>query len=59
MMVYPVKHSPLLRQPEHFITRDELKALVQKVTHNLVNIKDETYEEVNYLIPIRFYRDLA
>lgn len=44
MMVYPVKHSPLLRQPEHFITRDELKALVQKVTHNLVNIKDETGE---------------
>ncbi|WP_262865840.1 hypothetical protein, partial [Salmonella enterica] len=34
MMVYPVKHSPLLRQPEHFIARDELKALVQKVTHN-------------------------
>ncbi len=26
MMVYPVKHSPLLRQPEHFIARDELKA---------------------------------
>lgn len=44
MMVYPVKHSPLLRQPEHFIARDELKALVQKVTHNLVNIKDETGE---------------
>lgn len=34
MMVYPVKHSPLLRQPEHFIARDELKAPVQKVTHN-------------------------
>lgn len=44
MMVYPVKHSPLLRQPEHFIARDELKALIQKVTHNLVNIKDETGE---------------
>lgn len=44
MMVYPVKHSPQLRQPEHFIARDELKALVQKVTHNLVNIKDETGE---------------
>ncbi|WP_224774868.1 hypothetical protein, partial [Citrobacter freundii] len=25
MIVYPVKHSPLLRQPEHFIARDELK----------------------------------
>ncbi|WP_249920611.1 hypothetical protein, partial [Salmonella enterica] len=24
MMVYPVKHSPLLRQPEHFIARDEI-----------------------------------
>ncbi len=21
MMVYPVKHSPLLRQPEHFIAK--------------------------------------
>lgn len=30
MMVYPVKHSPLLRQPEHFIARDELKALGAK-----------------------------
>ena len=44
MIVYPVKHSPLLRQPEHFIARDELKALIKKVTHNLVNIHDETGE---------------
>jgi len=38
MKVWPVKHSPLLRQPERFIARDELKSLIQKVTHNLVNI---------------------
>lgn len=44
MIVYPVKHSPLLRQPEHFIARDELKTLIKKVTHNLVNIHDETGE---------------
>lgn len=44
MIVYPVKHSPLLRQPERFIARDELKALIQKVTYNLVNIKDDTGE---------------
>lgn len=25
MKVWPVKHSPLLRQPERFIARDELK----------------------------------
>lgn len=44
MKVWPVKHSPLLRQPERFIARDELKALIQKVTHNLVNIHDKTGE---------------
>ena len=42
MKVWPVKHSPLLRQPERFIARNELQALIQKVTHNLVNIKDES-----------------
>ena len=42
MIIYPVKHSPLLCQPEHFIARDELKTLIHKVTDNLVNIKDET-----------------
>lgn len=30
MIVYPVKHSPLLRQPEHFIAGDELKALIKR-----------------------------
>ena len=42
MKVWPVKHSSLLRQPERFISREELKALIQTVTTNLVNIKDET-----------------
>lgn len=42
MIVYPVKHSPLLCQPERFIARDELKSLIHKLTDNLVNIKDET-----------------
>ncbi|NUU68226.1 glycoside hydrolase family 88 protein [Enterobacteriaceae bacterium BIT-l23] len=44
MIVYPVKHSPLLRQPTRFIARDELKSLIHKVTDNLVNIHDETGE---------------
>lgn len=30
MIVYPVKHSLLLRQPEHFIAVDELKALIKR-----------------------------
>lgn len=30
MIVYPVKHSPLLRQPEYFIAVDELKTLIKK-----------------------------
>ncbi|WP_171998178.1 glycoside hydrolase family 88 protein [Cronobacter sp. JZ38] len=42
MIVWPVKHSPLLRQPERFIARDELKAMIHKITDNLINIKDET-----------------
>lgn len=42
MKVWPVKHIPLLRQPERFIARNELQALIQKVTQNLVNIKDES-----------------
>ncbi|MBV4411617.1 glycoside hydrolase family 88 protein [Enterobacteriaceae bacterium YMB-R22] len=44
MKIYPVKHSPLLRQPERFITRDALKALINRVTDNLVAIRDETGE---------------
>lgn len=41
MKVWPVKHSPLLRQPERFISREALQALIQTVTNNLVNIRDE------------------
>jgi hypothetical protein len=36
--------SELLRQPEYFITRDEVKGLIHKVANNLINIKDETGE---------------
>ena len=35
MKVWPVKHSPLLRQPERFIARSELQALIRNVTQNL------------------------
>lgn len=41
MKVWPVKHSPLLRQPERFIARSELQALIRNVTQNTVNIKDD------------------
>jgi unsaturated rhamnogalacturonyl hydrolase len=30
MKVWPVKHSPLLRQPAHFISRHELQSLIKK-----------------------------
>ncbi|WP_025121111.1 MULTISPECIES: glycoside hydrolase family 105 protein [unclassified Serratia (in: enterobacteria)] len=44
MLVYPVKHSPLLRQPERFISRQELQQLIENLVENLVNITDETGE---------------
>ncbi len=44
MHVFEVKHSALLRQPEHFISRSELQGLIRKVTDNLVNIEDKTGE---------------
>lgn len=44
MKVWPVKHSRLLCQPQRFIARDELKALIEKVTKSLVNIEDESGE---------------
>lgn len=44
MVVYPVKHSPLLRQPERFIAAHELHQLINKLVDNLVNITDETGE---------------
>ncbi|MTH46489.1 beta-galactosidase BglB [Intestinirhabdus alba] len=42
MKVWPVKHSPLLRQPERFISREALKDLIQTITGSLVAIRDET-----------------
>ncbi|HEY1844544.1 MAG TPA: glycoside hydrolase family 105 protein [Buttiauxella sp.] len=42
MIIYPVKYSPLLRQPQRFIAREELNALIHKVTDNLITIQDET-----------------
>ncbi|MBJ7223647.1 MULTISPECIES: beta-galactosidase BglB [unclassified Brenneria] len=44
MTVFSVKHSPLLRQPEHFISREALKALICRITDNLVHIEDKTGE---------------
>ncbi len=44
MTVFNVKHSALLRQPEHFISQDDLKSLIGKITDNLVNIEDTTGE---------------
>ncbi|WP_342754610.1 glycoside hydrolase family 88 protein [Pantoea sp. MBD-2R] len=44
MVVYPVKHSPLLCQPERFISSNELHQLINKLVDNLVNITDETGE---------------
>jgi unsaturated rhamnogalacturonyl hydrolase len=40
--VWPVKHSPLLRAPERFISREGIQGLVRRLTGNLVNITDET-----------------
>ncbi|MDX5628860.1 MULTISPECIES: glycoside hydrolase family 88 protein [unclassified Brenneria] len=44
MTVFSVKHSPLLCQPERFISREDLKALIRRITDNLVNIEDKTGE---------------
>lgn len=44
MVVYPVKHSQLLCQPERFISSNELHQLINKLVDNLVNITDETGE---------------
>ena len=40
--VWPVRHSPLLRAPERFISREGLQELVRRLTDNLVGIADET-----------------
>ena len=42
--VWPVRHSPLLRAPERFISRVGLQELVRRLTDNLVGIADETGE---------------
>lgn len=42
--VWPVRHSPLLRAPERFISREGLQELVRRLTDNLVGITDETGE---------------
>ncbi len=44
MNVFNVKQSALLRQPEYFISREQLKALICKITDNLINIEDTTGE---------------
>lgn len=44
MTIFSVKHSALLRQPEHFISREEVKALIGKVTDNLIHIEDRSGE---------------
>lgn len=44
MLIYPVKHSALLRQQERFISSKELHQLINKLVDNLVNITDETGE---------------
>lgn len=44
MVVYPVKHSPLLRQPERFISREQLQRRIADLVDNLVNITDDSGE---------------
>ncbi|HEY3339945.1 MAG TPA: glycoside hydrolase family 88 protein [Propionicimonas sp.] len=41
---WPVAHSALLRAPERFASRTQIKDLVCRLTTNLVNITDETGE---------------
>ncbi|MCP8688837.1 beta-galactosidase BglB [Marinobacterium sedimentorum] len=49
MRVFNVKDNPLLCKPDFFISYDQLKALIQKVTDNLVNITDESGEFLLHL----------
>lgn len=44
MLVYPVKHSLLLRQPERVISHQKLNQLINSLVDNLINITDETGE---------------
>jgi len=42
--VWPVKHSALLRAPERFVTRTQIRELIGRLTTNLVNIEDKSGE---------------
>jgi unsaturated rhamnogalacturonyl hydrolase len=42
--VWPVKHSPLLRAPERFVSRPQIRVLIERLTANLVSIEDTTGE---------------
>ena len=42
--VWPVAHSPLLRAPERFSSREAIDELVHRLTDNLITITDETGE---------------
>lgn len=44
MVVFPVKQSALLRQPDYLLPRSELVQLIDRLTHNLIAITDETGE---------------
>lgn len=44
MLIYPVKHSVLLRQPERVISHQHLNQLIVSLVDNLVSITDETGE---------------
>ncbi|MDR0366510.1 MAG: glycoside hydrolase family 88 protein [Bifidobacteriaceae bacterium] len=44
MKVWPVADNPLLRAPERFISRGDIKELVRRLTDALVNIKEQAGE---------------
>ncbi|MGQ7249297.1 beta-galactosidase BglB [Halomonas sp. V046] len=49
MTVYPVKHSPLLRQKERFSSRNEIVGLIDKIIDNLIHIEDTSGEFLIHL----------
>ncbi|WP_328716292.1 glycoside hydrolase family 88 protein [Halomonas elongata] len=49
MKTFSVKHSPLLRQEERFISKNEVTELIRKTIDNLINIQDETGEFLLHL----------
>ena len=42
--VWPVRHSPLLRAPERWLARTEIRELIHRLAANLVAIEDPTGE---------------